>query len=108
WNVWGSAFGGANRTSGNPTVGSNDFSARAVGGAAGADYHLDPDTLVGFAVAGGGTSWNLAQNLGGGRGDAFQAGLYGRSRNGPAYLAASVAVAEHWMSTDRFAFAADH
>jgi hypothetical protein len=39
------------------------------------DYHLSPDSLVGFALAGGGTNWNLAQNLGGGRSDAFQAGV---------------------------------
>src|SRR5262249_29382001 len=28
--------------------------------------------------------------------------------SGPAYLAASLAFANHWMSTDRLAFAADH
>jgi outer membrane autotransporter protein len=108
WNVWGSAFGGANHTSGDPAAGSNDLSAHAAGVAVGADYHLSPDTLIGFALAGGGTSWSLAQNLGGGRSDAFQAGLYGKTYNGPAYFAASLAFANHWMSTDRFAFAADH
>lgn len=108
WNVWGSAFGGANHTSGDPGTGSTDLSAHAAGVAVGADYHLSPDTLIGFALAGGGTSWSLAQNLGGGRSDAFQAGLYGKTYNGPAYFAASLAFANHWMSTDRFAFAADH
>jgi uncharacterized protein with beta-barrel porin domain len=109
WNVWGSAFGGGNRTSGDPAVaGSHDLSATAAGVAAGADYHLTPGALIGFALAGGGTSWNLAQNLGGGRSDVFQAGLYGKITNGPAYLAASLAAAEHWISTDRFAFAMDH
>src|SRR5262249_48183744 len=81
---------------------------RAAGGAAGLDYHLSRNSLVGFALAGGGTNWSLAQGLGGGKSDAFQAGLYGASRWGPTYLAAALAYTNHWMSTDRFAFAGDH
>src|SRR5262245_34808857 len=76
---------------------------RAVGFAAGLDYRLTPDTVVGFALAGGGTEWSLAQGLGGGKSDAFQAGVYGATRSGPAYLAAAFAFTNHWMSTDRFA-----
>ena len=56
----------------------------------------------------GGTSWGLAQGLGGGKSDAFQAGVYSTARSGPAYLAAALAYTDHWMSTDRFAFAGDH
>jgi fibronectin-binding autotransporter adhesin len=37
---------------------------------------MTPDTLFGFALAGGGVSWSLAQGLGSGNGNAFQAGLY--------------------------------
>jgi uncharacterized protein with beta-barrel porin domain len=109
WSAWGGAYGGANRTSGDPAiVGSHDLNARAAGVAGGFDYRITPDTVVGFAVAGGGTNWSLAQGLGGGRSDAFQAGVYGATRSGPAYLAAALAYTEHWMSTDRFAFAGDH
>jgi uncharacterized protein with beta-barrel porin domain len=109
WNAWGSAYGGYNKTSGDPlVVGSHDLSARAGGFAAGMDYHLARDTVVGFGLAGGGTGWGLAQGLGGGRSDAFQAGIYGTTRAGPAYLAASLAFTDHWMSTDRFAVAGDH
>ena len=63
---------------------------------------------MGFAFAGGGTDWSLSQGLGGGKSDAFQAGVYGATRSGPAYLAAAFAFANHWMSTDRFSFAGDH
>ena len=59
--------------------------------------------MVGFALAGGGTNWSLSQGLGGGKSDAFQAGLYGATRWGPAYLAADFAFTNHWMSTDRTA-----
>jgi autotransporter-associated beta strand protein/T5SS/PEP-CTERM-associated repeat protein len=109
WTVWGAGYGGSNRTSGDPAVvGSHDLAARAAGGAAGFDYHLSRDSVVGVALAGGGTDWSLAQGLGGGKSDAFQAGVYGATRWGPAYLAAALAFTNHWMSTDRFAFAGDH
>ena len=109
WTAWGGAYGGSNRTSGDlAVIGSHDVSARTVGVAGGLDYRLTPDTVVGFAFAGGGTDWNLSQGLGGGKSDAFQAGVYGATRSGPAYLAAAFAFANHWMSTDRFSFAGDH
>src|ERR1700756_6291 len=102
--AWAGAYGGSNRTTGDLAItGSHDLSARTVGGAAGLDYHLTPDTVVGLALAGGGTNWGLSQGLGGGKSDAFQAGVYGATRSGPAYLAAAFAFANHWMSTDRTA-----
>jgi autotransporter-associated beta strand protein len=109
WSVWGGAYGGYNQTSGDPlVVGSHDLTASTAGVAAGMDYRVAPGTVVGFALAGGGTGWSLAQNLGSGRSDAFQAGVYGTTRSGPAYLAAALAYTEYWMSTDRLAFAGDH
>jgi uncharacterized protein with beta-barrel porin domain len=109
WTVWGSAYGGYNRTGGDPAVvGSHDLTARAAGFAAGTDYRVAPGTVLGFALAGGATNWGLAQGLGGGKSDAFQAGVYGTTRSGPAYLAASLAFTNYWMSTDRFAVAGDH
>jgi outer membrane autotransporter protein len=109
WSAWGGGFGGGNKTSGDPAVlGSHDLSATTAGFAGGLDYRLARDTVVGLALAGGGTSWSLSQGLGSGKSDAFQAGIYGANRWGPAYLAAAFAYANHWMSTDRFAFAGDH
>jgi len=109
WSMWGSAYGGSNHTNGDAaTVGSHDFSARTGGFAAGADYLVSPFTIVGFALAGGGTNWSLAEGLGGGRSDALQVGVYGKTSSGPMYAAASLGYAEHWMSTDRMAFNSDH
>jgi outer membrane autotransporter protein len=109
WSAWGGGYGGSNRTSGDPAViGSHDLSARTAGFAGGLDYRVTPNTIVGIALAGGGTNWSLANGLGGGKSDAFQAGVYGVTRSGPAYLAAAFAFTNHWMSTDRFAFAGDH
>jgi autotransporter-associated beta strand protein len=109
WTAWGAGYGGYNKTSGDPAVvGSHDLIARTFGYAAGLDYHVTRDSVVGVALAGGGTNWSLAQGLGGGRSDAFQAGAYAATRSGPAYLAASFAFANHWMSTDRYAAFGDH
>ena len=64
--------------------------------------------MAGFALAGGGTKWDLAQGLGGGKSDAFQAGIYAATRAGPAYLAAALAFTNHWMSTERAAPFGNH
>jgi outer membrane autotransporter protein len=105
WTVWGGAYGGSNRISGDIAfIGSHDLAARTVGFAGGFDYRLSPNTVVGLAFAGGGTDWSLSQGLGGGKSDAFQAGLYGATKYGPAYLAAAFAFANHWMSTVRLTF----
>jgi uncharacterized protein with beta-barrel porin domain len=108
WTSWAAGYGGANRTSGDPTtVGSTDVSARTYGFAGGLDYLVTPGTAVGLALAGGGTNWGLAQGLGGGRSDAFQAGLYGATHFGPAYVAGALSLSEYALSTNRFAIAAD-
>ncbi|WP_407174574.1 autotransporter domain-containing protein [Bradyrhizobium sp. STM 3562] len=108
WSVWGAGYGGGNHTDGDAVIGSHDLSARAAGFATGFDYHLAPNSVVGFALAAGGTNWSLSQGLGGGRSDALQAGIYGATRWGPAYFAGDFAFTNHWMSTDRLAFEGDH
>ena len=87
WSIWAAAYGGEANIKGDPVgVGSNNLTTRAGGFATGLDYHVAPDTVVGFALAGGGTSWSLAAGLGGGRSDVFQAGLYGAQQYDVAYL----------------------
>jgi uncharacterized protein with beta-barrel porin domain len=103
WTAWGSGFGGTSFTDGNAVVGSNNVSASDYGFAAGMDYHATPDFIYGFGLAGGGTSWNLAQALGSGRSDSFMAGVYAKTHAGPAYLSAALAFANHWFTTDRIA-----
>lgn len=103
WSVWGTGFGGRNTTTGDAAAGTNTVTTSTYGFAAGIDRRVSPDTRVGFALAGSGTGWGLAQGLGSGRSDAFQAGLYGKSWFGPGYVAAAVTVANHWMSTTRTA-----
>lgn len=70
WSVWGTGFGGTQTTDGDAGVGSNRTTSRVAGGAVGADYRFSPDTLAGFALAGGGTEFSVA-NSGSGRSDLF-------------------------------------
>jgi uncharacterized protein with beta-barrel porin domain len=103
WTAWGSAYGGSNTATGNAGVGSNNVTASTYGFAGGMDYHLTPYTVVGFALAGAGTNWGLANALGTGRSDALQAGAYGISWFGPAYLAGALSFSNHWFTTNRSA-----
>lgn len=101
WSVWAAAYGGSAQVGGNAAVGSQDLTARVWGGAAGADYRLSVDTLVGFALGGGGLNYSLANAMGAGSADLFQAGVYGRHNFGPAYLSAALAYGWHDVTTSR-------
>jgi uncharacterized protein with beta-barrel porin domain len=103
WTAWAAGFGGSGTANGNPVIGSNNVTTSTFGYAAGMDYHYSPDTVLGFALAGGGTNWGLAQGLGSGRSDAFLAGVYGITHQGPVYLAGALAFANNWFTTARTA-----
>jgi autotransporter-associated beta strand protein len=100
WSVWAAGFGGSQSTDGNAALGSNNVTSRIAGTAVGADYLFSPNTIAGFAMAGGGTSFSV-NNLGSGRSDLFQAGAYLRHSNGAAYLSAAVAYGWQDVTTDR-------
>ncbi|WP_298241967.1 autotransporter domain-containing protein [uncultured Bradyrhizobium sp.] len=101
WSVWAAGYGGSAQIGGNAQVGSQDLTARTWGGAAGADYRLSVDTLVGFALGGGGLNYSLANAMGSGSADLFQAGVYGRHNFGPAYISAALAYGWHDVTTNR-------
>lgn len=101
WSVWGQGYGGYNKTDGSATAGTADTTSRAWGFAGGADYRVTRDTTLGFALAGGETRWSLAQGLGGGKSDVFQAGLYGSHSFGAAYISGALAYAWYDAKTDR-------
>ncbi|HYS45168.1 MAG TPA: autotransporter outer membrane beta-barrel domain-containing protein, partial [Rhizomicrobium sp.] len=78
----------------------NNATARTFGFAAGADYRISPATLAGFALAGGGTNFSVA-NGGSGRSDLFQAGAFIRHNIGAAYLIGALAYGWQDVTTDR-------
>jgi uncharacterized protein with beta-barrel porin domain len=105
WSVWGAGFGGSQSTSGTAAVGSSNTTSSIAGTAVGADYLISPATLAGFALAGGGTSFSVA-NGGSGRSDLFQAGAYLRHTEGPAYVSAALAYGWQDITTNRTVTAA--
>jgi len=105
WNVWASGFGGSQSTDGNVALGSNNTTSSIAGTAVGADYLLSPNTLVGFALGGGGTNFSVA-NGGTGRSDLFQAGAYLFHTSGAAYVSAALAYGWQDVTTNRVVTAA--
>lgn len=100
WSVWAAGFGGSQTTDGNAVTGSNAATSRIYGMAVGADYRITPQTLAGFALAGGGTSFSV-NGLGSGRSDIFQAGGFVRHTVGSAYVTAAAAYGWQDITTDR-------
>jgi autotransporter-associated beta strand protein len=100
WSVWAAGFGGSQTTNGNATVGSNSSTSRLGGVAVGADYRFSPNTIAGFALAGGGTSFSV-NGFGTGRSDLFQAGAFVRHTVGPASFTAALAYGWQDITTDR-------
>jgi uncharacterized protein with beta-barrel porin domain len=100
WSVWGAGFGGSQSTDGNAAAGTNNTTSNIAGAAVGADYLISPTTLAGFALAGGGTNFSVA-NGGTGRSDLFQIGAYVRHNSGPAYVTAALAYGWQDITTNR-------
>ena len=100
WSVWTAGYGGSQTTDGNAALGSNNTRSSIGGVAVGADYRFSPNTLAGFAVAGGATGFSV-NGLGSGRSDLFQAGAFIRHNAGPAYISAALAYGWQDVTTDR-------
>ena len=100
WSMWAAAYGGSQSTDGNTALGSNNTTSQVFGTAIGADYRFSPNTIAGFALAGGGTNFSVA-NSGGGRSDLFQAGAFIRHNVGAAYLAGALAYGWQDVTTNR-------
>jgi uncharacterized protein with beta-barrel porin domain len=105
WNSWAAAYGEEGQTIGDVAAGTHDRFASVLGIAGGLDYRVTPNTILGVALSGGETSFNLSDNLGSGHGNLFQAAIYGRTNFGPAdaaYVATTLAYGWDGVSTDRF------
>ena len=100
WSVWVASFGGSQTTDGNAAVGSNSSTSSIVGTAVGADYRISPNTVAGFALAGGGTSFSV-NGGGSGRSDLFQAGAFVKHTQGAAYISGALAYGWQDVTTTR-------
>ena len=79
------------------------YYTRAGGVAAGADYRISPNALIGVSLAGGNINWTLTGNgvTGGGNSDTFLAGLYGKYSAGQAYVSGALTYSSYWATTNR-------
>ncbi|MFL6807598.1 MAG: autotransporter domain-containing protein [Bradyrhizobium canariense] len=105
WDVWAAGYGGSQATDGNAALGSNNATSSVYGTAVGLDYRFSPSTIAGFALAGGGTGFNV-NGLGWGRSELFQAGVFVRHNAGPAYVTAALAYGWQDVTTNRIVTAA--
>jgi len=100
WGTWAAAYGAQAKRTADTVVGSHALDARNGGGAAGVDYRVSADTIIGAAISGGFTNWGV-DTLGSGRGETFQAGLYSSTKFGNGYVSAAAAYGWHDLSTNR-------
>jgi autotransporter-associated beta strand protein len=101
WSVWAAGFGGSQTTDGNTVTGANSATSRIFGTAVGADVLLAPNTLAGFALAGGGTNFSISNGVGSGHSDLFQAGAFLRHSVGASYLLGALAYGWQDVTTNR-------
>ena len=99
--MWASAYGDAGSISGNAATGAASANSQIYGFATGLDYRAAPNTTVGLALGGGGTSWQLGDGMGSGHSGMFQAGVYGTTHNGPAYVSGAAAYSLQDVTTNR-------
>jgi autotransporter-associated beta strand protein len=100
WTTWAALYGSTSNARGDLGIASHDRDLRIGGVAAGADYRVSPNTVVGFALSGAGANFQLSDGLGTGRGDILQGGVYGATRFDNYYLAASLAASYYDVSTE--------
>ena len=99
--AWGGSYGGVGSIGGNAASGAAAAASQIYGFAAGLDDHVAANTLVGLALGGGLTNWQLSQGMGSGQSGMAQASVYGSSHSGPAYVSGALAYAWHDVTTNR-------
>ena len=100
WHTWATGYAANSRVAGDTIVGSSATTSRAYGVVAGANW-MGPNTTVGFALGGAGTSFSLDSGYGSGKADIFHAGFYGGHRFGRVYIAGLLGYGWYDASTDR-------
>jgi outer membrane autotransporter protein len=102
YSVWGSAYGGYSQVTGDSKTGTQTSTTKGFGLATGVDYKLTPRTVAGFAIGGGGTSWNLSGGFGNGSSNILQIGGFATHSFDKAYISGSLSYASNWITADRF------
>jgi uncharacterized protein with beta-barrel porin domain len=103
WRVWGSGYGGGTRLQGDGVVGTATMTERDAGFAMGLDYQINHSGLIGFAVGGGFSSFNVTDRQTSGNVDGGHLAAYGALRNNDLYATAIVSYDFFNNSESRYA-----
>ncbi|MBY6241020.1 autotransporter outer membrane beta-barrel domain-containing protein [Methylosinus sp. Sm6] len=101
WRAWGSFYGGAANVSPDAGRGSPAANSDYFGGLLGLDYQIEPSWLVGVAVGGSSSRFDVASLQTSGDITAFHGGLYTSYRVGRSYVELSETVSVFQNSTIR-------
>ena len=86
WRLWGTGFAASANWPGNATVGSAAATAHMSGFAAGLDYQVNPNVLVGVSAGGGQSSFGVLNRGTWGTVDAWHGSIYAAWRNQGLYV----------------------
>ncbi len=89
WRGWFAGFDGSFKLGGDPTVGSANLNHNTAGGAAGIDYQVNPNLLLGATAGGSFSRFSVADRFTSGNIDGAHLGAYGVSRFQQTYAAAA-------------------
>ncbi|WP_156898221.1 hypothetical protein [Methylocapsa acidiphila] len=80
WRAWFAGYGAGAQLSGQYPVGSEHLNYRGVGAAAGLDYQITPDILLGVSAGGGPSAFSVSNRATGGSVNAAHVAAYGAVR----------------------------
>ena len=103
WRAWFTGYGGNSRVSGEFPLGSAKFTDNGSGVAAGLDYQLTPDALLGIAGGAGSSGFNVADRATNGTLQTGHVALYGAARSGSFYVDGALAYDFSDVNENRFA-----
>ena len=90
WRIWGTGFGASSNWPGNSTVGSAAATEHTSGFAAGLDYQVNPNVLIGVSAGGGQSSFGVLDRGTWGSVDAWHGSIYGAWRSQMGFYASGI------------------
>ena len=88
--MWGTGFGGTANWQGNGTIGSASATEHSSGFAAGLDYQVNPNLLLGVSAGGGQSSFGVLDRGTWGTVDAWHGSVYGAWRSQQGFYASGI------------------
>jgi outer membrane autotransporter protein len=101
WRTWAAGFDGTWRLNGEADPGSANLTHSTAGGAAGLDYQINPNLLLGFAAGGSASNFSVPDRATSGTVDGAHLGAYGVARSGAWYASGALAFATFDNRTNR-------